>query len=259
MTTAVYILSPSDKIDAFAAKAREREFEARNVFVGVIEGDMRSVVFQDGSPYMLKQAIATKSDPMPSLKNLKARVEDMLRSIRVGYDDLRVFAHFGGQGLDEIIRFNESLRLLTDEFGTFRCYAISFGNHHPETLFPSAVFSPPCGGVFWKMCEELQKGRIDDLEHLRALRLVLPLFRFDTEEEKFVLNDIDDVLRVAFTGNRFGHIITADEREWLGRSKLIMNLFNMDDQDDWPVMPNELSCEDYEFLMSKLLTKGTVE
>ncbi len=109
------------------------------------------------------------------------------------------------------------------------------------------------------MCEELQKGRIDDLEHLRALRLVLPLFRFDTEEEKFVLNDIDDVLRVAFTGNRFGHIITADEREWLGRSKLIMNLFNMDDQDDWPVMPNELSCEDYEFLMSKLLTKGTVE
>ena len=70
MTTAVYILSPSDKIDAFAAKAREREFEARNVFVGAIEGDMRSVVFQDGSPYVLKQAIATKSDPMSSLKNL---------------------------------------------------------------------------------------------------------------------------------------------------------------------------------------------
>ena len=259
MTTAVYILSPSDKIDAFAAKAREREFEARNVFVGVIEGDMRSVVFQDGSPYMLKQAIATKSDPMSSLKNLKARVEDMLRSMRVGYDDLRVFAHFGGQGSDEIVKFNESLRLLTDELGMFRCYAISFGNHYPDTLFPNLVFSPPHGEVFRKMCEEVQKGQVDDFEHIRALRLILPVFRYDNEEEKFVLNDGDDVLRGAFTGNRFGHIITTDEREWLGRSKHILKLFNMDDQDDWPAIPNELSCEDYGFLLSKLLTKGSVE
>lgn len=259
MMTAVYILSPSDEIDAFAAKAREREFDARKVFMGAIEGDMRSVVFQDGSPYVLKQAVATNSDPSPSLKSLKARVEDMLRSTRVGYDELCVFAHFGGQGPDEIVKFNDSLRSLTDELGTFRCYAISFGNHYPDTLFPSLVFSPPHGEVFRKMCEELQKGRIDDLEHMRALRLVLPMFRYDNEKEKFVLNDVDDVMRAAFTGSRFGHIITTEERKWLGRSKHIMNLFNMDDQEDWPVLQNELSCEDYEFLMSKLLTKGSVE
>lgn len=259
MMTAVYILSPSDEIDAFAAKAREREFDARKVFVGAIEGDVRAVVFLDGSPYALKQAIDTNSDPETSLKDLKARVEDMLRSMRVGYDDLRVFAHFGGQGPDEIVKFNESLRTLTAQLGAFRCYAISFGNHYPDTLFPGLVFSPPHGEAFLKVCEELQKGRIDDLEHLRALRLVLPMFRFDNEEEKFVLNDVDDVLCDAFTDNRFGHIITTDERTLLCRNNRTMRLFDMAHEDDWSALPKELSCEDYEFLMSNLLTKGSVE
>ena len=178
--------------------------------------------------------------------------------MRVGYDDLRVFVHFGGQGPDEIIKFNENLKSLTDELGVFRCYAISFGNHYPEMLFPGSAFSPPHGEMFRKMCDELQKGMIDDLDHLRALRLVLPMFKYDTEEGKFVSEDVDDGLRVAFNGNRFCHVITERERTLLGRSKLIMKLFSMNDKDDWTVMPNELSHEDYGFLMSNLLTKGTV-
>ncbi len=255
MTTAVYILSPADKIDSFALQARELAYDARKVLVGSADGDVRVVVFLDGSPAELKSAIGGGKDAKPYLETLKSRVETMLRSIGVGQDDLRLFVHFGGQGEDEISKFNKELQSLTVASDSFRCYAISFGNHYPKTLFPDLKFLPPLGDSFFRMCEEVQAGKKEDLEHLRALRLFLPLFKCN-DEDWFFMNELDDVLRLAYDDSRLGRVLSDGERTWLAGNQQLMKIFDMTDKDDWCRTPDELSADDYKFLLSNLLTKG---
>ena len=113
MTTAVYILSSIEKIDSFAVQARELEYDTRKILVGSMDGDVRPVVFLDGSPTELKNAIVGGKDAKQFLNALKSRVESMLKATRVGQDDLRLFVHFGGQGEDEILKFNKALQSLT--------------------------------------------------------------------------------------------------------------------------------------------------
>ena len=172
MTTAVYILSPNDKIDSFASQAQELEYDARKVLVGPSDGDVRTVVFLDGSPTELKNAIANDKEAKLLLEKLKSRVENMLKVVRVGYEDLNVFVHFRNQGSDELPNFNKKLKTLTADYSFFRCYAISFGNTYPPSLFPNSIFSPPNGDGFVKICNEINNGGLDELEHLRALRLM---------------------------------------------------------------------------------------
>lgn len=255
MTTAVYILSPVDKIDSFALRARELEYDARKVLIGLTDGDVRPVVFLDGSPGELKNAIAGGKDAKQFLDALKSRVESMLKAIRVGQDDLRLFIHFGGQGEDEISKFNKELQSLTVASDSFRCYAISFGNHYPKPLFPDLKFLPPRGDSFFSMCEEVQVGKQEELEHLRALRLFLPMFKWN-DEDRFVMDDLDDVLRSVYDDSRLGRVLSDGERAWLVGNQRLMEIFDMTDKDDWCRTPDELSVDEYKFLLSNLLTKG---
>ena len=255
MTTAVYILSPADKIDAFALRSRELEYDARKVLIGSADGDVRPVVFLDGSPAELKSAIAGGKDVKQFLDALKSRVESMLKAIRAGQDDLRLFVHFGGQGDDEISKFNKELQSLTVASDSFRCYAISFGNHYPKPLFPDLKFLPPYGDSFFRMCEEVQAGKQEDWEHLRALRLFLPMFKCN-DEDRFVMNDLDDVLRSVYDDSRLGRVLSDGERAWLVGNQRLMEIFDMTDKDDWCRTPDELSVDEYKFLLSNLLTKG---
>ena len=255
MTTAVYILSPVDKIDSFALQARELEYDARKALIGSTDGDVRPVVFLDGSPAELKSAIAGGKDAKQFLDALKSRVESMLKAIRVGQDDLRLFVHFGGQGEDEISKFNKELQSLTVASDSFRCYAISFGNHYPKSLFPDLEFFPTYGDSFLSMCEEVQAGKQEDLEHLRALRLFLPMFKCN-DEDRFVMDELDDVLCSAYDGNRLGWALSDGERAWLAGNQRLKKIFDMADKDDWCRTPDELSADEYKLLMSNLLTKG---
>lgn len=255
MTTAVYILSSIDKVDSFASQARELEYDTRKVLVGSMDGDVRPVVFLDGSPTELKSAIVGGKDAKPFLNALKSRVESMLKATRVGQDDLRLFVHFGGQGEDEISKFNKALQSLTVASDSFRCYAISFGNHCPKSLFPDLKFLPPCGDSFFRMCEEVQAGKQEDLEHLRALRLFLPMFKCN-DEDRFVMNELDDVLRLAYDDSRLGRVLSDGERAWLAGNQQLMEIFDMTDKDDWCRTPDELSAYEHKFLMSNLLSKG---
>ena len=255
MTTAVYILSPTDKIESFALRARELEYDARKVLVGSTDGDVRSIVFLDGSPSELKNAIGNEKDAKKFLMALKARVENMLRAVRVGQDILYLFIHFGGQGENEILKFNQNLKTLTGDLESFRCYAISFGNHYPKSLFSDSEFLPPHGDCFFGMCEEMQDEKRDDLEHLRALRLFLPMFERN-DENLFVMNELDDILCSVYDGVRFGWALSGGERVWLAEKKRLMDIHGMNDQDDWARTPSELTADEYKFLLSNLLSKG---
>ena len=255
MTTAVYILSSSDEIEAFASRARELEYDTRKVLVGPTDGDVCSVVFLDRSPAELKSAIVGGNGAERFLGSLKSRIETMLRAIGIGQDDLRLFVHFGGQGEDEISKFNQELQSLTVASDSFRCYAISFGNYYPNLLFPDLKFLPPCGDLFFSMCEEVQARKSEDLEHLRALRLFLPMFKCN-DEDRFVMDEIDDVLRSVYDGNCLGRTLSDGERAWLSGNQRLMEILDMTDIDDWCRTPDELSADEYKFLMSNLLSKG---
>ena len=257
MTTAVYIVSSNDNVAAFASKARKTECDGRNVVVGNVDGDVRTVIFADGSPEALKNALRSGNGANAHLNALKKRVDYMLTVVTGGarYDELRVFVHFGGMGEDENVRFNEVLKLNTGGMDRFGCYAVSFGNHYPSQLFQDSVFTPPNGDLFAAMCEGMQNGKIDDFEHLRTLRLFLSMFRRN-DEGLFVMDDFDNVLRTVFGGSRLGYVLTEDERTLLSQDAKIMEIFNMDDKDDWCRTPDELSAGEYEVLLSNLLTKG---
>lgn len=254
MTTAVYILSPNDKIDSFASQAQELEYDARKVLVGSTDGDVRTVVFLDGSPTELKNAIANNKEAKSSIEALKSRVENMLKDVRVGYEDLNVFVHFGSQGPDELILFNKELKSLTTNFGSFWCYAISFGNTYPPLLFPNSNFSPPNGDGFVRMCRELQNGGVDDFEHLRALRLMLPLFN-ERQDGEFSLNT-NYIFGDKNHYQTLNDAISSEERDWIFSTKHLKEFFKMENKCDWVKIPNHLSYKEYEFLMLNLFSKG---
>ena len=258
MTAAVYIVSSNDNVDNFASTARKVEYQGGKVLVGAVEGNVCTVILAEGSPEELKNALRTGSAVKSYLDALKSHVEYVLKETMggMGYDELRVFVHFGGMGEDENVRFNEVLKKFnTGEMDRFGCYAVSFGNRYPSQLFQDFVFSPPHGDLLAAMCEGMQNGKIDDFEHLRALRLFLPRFERN-DEGRFAIDDLDDILRNVFGGNRLGHVLTDDERTLLSQDVKIMKIFNMDDKDDWARVPDELLREDYEYLMSNLLSKG---
>ena len=254
MTTAVYIVSPEDKIDAFASKARELEFDSRRVLVDKTESDIKTVVFIDGPPIGLKNAIANNNNAQPLLEALKSRVENMLKVERIGYDDLNLFIHFRKQGPDELILFNNELKSLTTNFGSFWCYAISFGNTYPPLLFPNSKFSPPNGDGFVRMCRELQNGGVDDFEHLRALRVLLPMYS-DIQGSRFILSN-SQMLNDIYGDRMFYSVLSDEERECLFSIKNLKEFFKMENKDDWVKTPDHLSYKEYEFLMLNLLSKG---
>lgn len=254
MTTAVYIVSPEDKIDTFASKARELEFDSRKVLLDKTESDVKAVVFLDGSPTELKNAITNNKEACFLLEALKSRVENMLKVVRVGYEDLRLFIHFGHQGPDELMQFNKALKALTADFNSFRCYAISFGSTYPPLLFPNSKFSPPNADGFVRMCREIQNNGIDYFEHLRALRVLLPIYS-KTRDGRFILSSsqiLDDI-----NGDRmFDYVLTDEEREWLYSKNDLNKFFQMTNKNDWIRNPDNLSCENYIFLLLNLLYKG---
>lgn len=173
MITAVYVVSSGDKVTAFADASHATEYDGKAVHVGNVSEDVRSVVFADGSPAALKRAIANGEPFEEALRAFGNRIGSLLAFLHVGSETLRVFVHFGGQGEDEVRRFNDGLGRAPTDAGASRFYAISFGNRQPDALFPGGVFTPPHGKSFEEMCNGLRSGGEDDFEHIRALRLLL--------------------------------------------------------------------------------------
>ena len=173
MTTAVYIVSPGDKVDTFSAQARSVEYDGVKVLVGNAVQDVRWVVFADGSPGELKKKLGNGETCSEEFDMLKSRVASMLKAIRVGSEDLQLLVHFGGQGEDEVNKFNKVLGRLATDGETWRCYAISFGNKMPRELFPNGDFLPPVGEKFLAMCQNMHGGKVEEFEHVRALRMLL--------------------------------------------------------------------------------------
>ena len=173
MITSVYVVSPSDNVKNFASSARELEYEGRTVLVGKVERDVRTVVFAEGAPHALKRAIVNGGAFDAELDVFRTHIIDMLSALRISCDILRVFVHFGGQGEDEVRKFNDSLGQVSTESDSSPFYAISFGNHLPDVLFPNGIFTPPYGKSFDEMCNGLRHEAREDFEHIRALRLLL--------------------------------------------------------------------------------------
>lgn len=257
MTTAVYVLSPHDKIENFASKARRDAYENSAVYIGGLKDEVRSVVFVDGSPAELKRKIAHGEDLRKELHDYKDRLSDLLKYVRVGQDDLAAFVHFGGQGEEEVKKFNGILAAATSETDTFKCYAISVGNKIPQELFPDGEFSPPYGEAFKSMCVSLQKGEMANFEHLRALRIMLSLVRYK-ENGSFILGGISELVRLACGGKYLGGVLTGDERARLLSNKNLLNVLNLNGNNSSVRLPASLSCEEYVDLTSNLLKKGTV-
>lgn len=173
MTTAVYIVSPSDKVDAFASHVRSIDYDGRKVLVGNAVQDVRTVVFADGSPGELKKKLESAAACDKEWKSLRERVMSMLKAVHASSEDLRLFVHFGGQSEDEVNNFNKMLGQLAADGETWCCYAISFGNKIPSELFVNGDFSPPVGEKFLAMCQNMHSGKVEEFEHVRALRLLL--------------------------------------------------------------------------------------
>lgn len=252
MTTAVYIVSPSDKISSFVAMAQKRVYEGCPVYVGAGVDDLRSVVFVGGPPLELKRKIALGKGYGNELNALKKRISSMLRSLHIGHDDLRTFIHFGGQGEDEVKKSNRTLKAASDDAGAFSCYAISFGGKFPEELFAKDVFMPPKGASFFDMCQRMQGGYSEMFEHLRSLRIILSCVRHDGKEN-YDTHSVEDTLRTIFDGERLGWVISQAERNLVCEREDVMKIFHMERKGDWVRVPRNLSVGDYECLMSNLL------
>ena len=255
MTTAVYILSSTDKVDSFALRARELEYDARKVFVESTDGDVRAVVFLDGSPAELKNAIVGGKDAKRFLNTLKSRVESMLKAIRVGQDDLRLFVHFGGQGENEVRKFNVVLGNEFLELDSFKCYAISFGNKIPEELFPNGIFAPPHGEMFKKMCSGLQRAETDCFDHLRSLRVLLSCV-MPNKDGFHSIREIEDILLASHSYETIDEMLSESERQYVVQNKRLGKLCRMDTLDDCFFLPSFIDETEYETLMTELLLKG---
>ena len=177
MTSAVYVVSPRDNVKAFAATSREFEYDGRAVHVGGMVEEVRSVVFADSAransaAAILRQAIASGESFEDALKTFKMRIAGLLAFFHLESENLRVFVHFIGQGEAEVRQFNKALGQTSMNTGSFKCYAISFGNYSPYVLFPNNVFTPPHGKSFIEMCDGLRSEE-GDFGNIRALRLLL--------------------------------------------------------------------------------------
>ena len=227
MTTAVYIVSPSDKIDAFASHVRSIDYDGRKVLVGNAVQDVRTVVFADGSPGEFKKKLASSEAPNKEWKALKARVVSMLKAVRVGSENLRLFVHFGGQGEDEVNKFNKALGLLVTDGETCSCYAISFGNKMPRDLFVNGEFSPPVGEKLFAMCHNIQGCKVDDFEYLRALRILLLCALPDQYGQYDISSVVCHLLKLC-EAKTMNEALSDGEMEFVKVNPLLCKLFHVD-------------------------------
>ena len=259
MMTAVYVISNKDSIEEFASKAREREFEGRAVYIGNVEGGVRSTVFVDGPPLELKKMIASGEDAREVLMSFKRHVVSMLKSVHVGQDDLRVFVHFGGQGDGEVKKFNEILRNTLSDLETFKCYAISFGNKIPEELFLKGIFTPPHGKAFAPMCDSLQGGALEEnFEHLRALRLLIVGIKPDTDGY-YAIGEIAKELLLLDGGKTVNTLLSQSERRFILRNKKLTAIFlkrrYAGSEFNWLSLPPRIDYREYHILETELSFK----
>lgn len=227
MTAAVYIVSPSDKVDAFASQARSVEYDGMKVLVGNAEHDVRSVVFADGSPGELKKKLASGEVPNEEWKVLKERVVSMLKAVRVGSENFRLFVHFGGQGEDEVNKFNKALGLLAADGETWCCYAISFGNKMPSELFPNGEFLPPVGEKFFAMCRNMHGGKIEGFEHVRALRMLLSCM-MPAQDGKYDISVVERNFLVLCGTKTMNEVLSEGEVDFIKANPLLCKLFHVD-------------------------------
>ena len=225
MTTALYIVSPNDNVDAFASSARSVENGDKKAYIGKVVHAVQPIVLIDGPPMELKKKLSAGEPCGTELKSLKASMHDLLAAHHIGYDDLRIFVHFGGQSEDEVRSFNKALASLTADEGACRCYAISFGNKLPRGLFVDGKFSPPSGEKFFAMCRELQYGTAEDFPFLRALRVLLSCTKSDEKGMYDVGASCRQLLPV--TGHKtISDALSAAERELIVANPLLCKVFN---------------------------------
>lgn len=227
MTAAVYIVSPSDKVDAFASQARSVEYDGMKILVGNAEHDVRSVVFADGSPGELKKKLTCGEVPNKEWKVLKDRVVSMLKVVRVGSENLRLFIHFGGQGEDEVNKFNKALGRLAIDGETWRCYAISFGNKMPSELFPKGDFLPPVGEKFLAMCQNMYGGKVEEFEHVRALRMLLSCI-MPAQDGKYDISVVERNFLVLCGTKTMNEVLSEGEVDFIKANPLLCKLFHVD-------------------------------
>lgn len=227
MTTAVYIVSPGDKVDTFAAQARSVEYAGRVVLVGHAVQDVRSVVFADGSLGELKKKLGSGETCSKEFDMLKSRVASMLKAIRVGSEDLQLLVHFGGQGEDEVNKFNKALGRLATDGETWRCYAISFGNKMPSELFPNGDFLPPVGEKFLAMCKNMHGGKVEEFEHVRALRMLLSCTLPDLYGQYDICSVGCRLLKLC-GAKTMKEVLSDGEKEFVKASPSLCKLFHVD-------------------------------
>ena len=57
MTTALYIVSPNDNVDAFASLSRSVEYGDKKVYIGNVVHAVQPIVLIDGPPMELKKKL----------------------------------------------------------------------------------------------------------------------------------------------------------------------------------------------------------
>lgn len=251
MITALYIVSPNDNVEAFASLARSVEYGDKKVYVGKVAQVVQPVVFSDGSPIELKNKLSNGKAWDTEFKSLKSRMIDLLAALHIGYDDLRIFVHFGGQGEDEVGRFNKILASLTADEGACRCYAISFGNKLPRGLFVDGKFSPPSGERFFAMCRELQYGTAEVFPFLRALRVLLSCAKSDEKGMYDVGASCRQLLPA--TGHKaISDALSAGEMDFIAANPLLSKVFNGNRSGKAISIPGQVDEQEFKLLLKTL-------
>ena len=251
MTTALYIVSPNDNVDAFASSSRSVEYDDKNVYIGNVAQAVQSVVFSDGSPIELKNKLSNGKAWNTEFKLFKSRMIDLLTALHIGYDDLRIFVHFGGQGEDEVGRFNKILASLTADEGACRCYAISFGNKLPRDLFLDGKFSPPSGEKFLAMCRELQYGTAEVFPFLRALRVLLSCAKSD-EKGMYDVGATCRQLLSALGHKTISGALSTGEMDFIAANPLLSKVFNGNRSGKATSIPGQVDEQEFKLLLKTL-------
>ena len=256
--TAVYVISPHDDISVFREKRKAvmRRSGSLTAYLDSV-GTPPTVVVTGIDSEKLNIALKKlggDSLQTKALDEFHRKVSEALLLLGIPCGDMHIFAHFGGQGPDEVEEFNKVLNRLCAENESFSCHAISFGNKKPESLFPNNRFSPPDGAAFESMCQNLQCGNVKDFVHLRVLRLLLSA----KQANKDGLFDGYGICRMleGIFGGRFEGIVEPYEREFLCKDENAMRILHIKTKKSPVYIPNALSSEEYVHLMKHLEMKG---
>lgn len=251
MTTALYIVSPNDNVDAFASSARSVENGDKKAYIGKVVHAVQPIVLIDGPPMELKKKLSAGEPCGTELKSLKASMHDLLAAHHIGYDDLRIFVHFGGQSEDEVRNFNKALASLTVDEVACKCYAVSFGNKLPKGLFVDGKFSPPSGEKFYKICRELQTGSFEDFAFLRALRVLLSCAAPD-ENGMYDVGETCRQLLSAMGHKTISDVFSVGEREFVVANPLLCKVFNGNRPGKAINIPSRIDEQEFKLLLKTL-------